>query len=119
MTLEKAMLAESSFVGDYAYGGDFPLAPNPCIVIDGLGLVGLPLSSRDASAIMTTVATTEAGAQHRWEVPADRITFSNPRWQAFLDATVRSVCAKLGARVDEGSLAYELQKLLLYEPGSQ
>ncbi|KAJ7677012.1 hypothetical protein DFH06DRAFT_1169518 [Mycena polygramma] len=36
--------------------------PNPCLELEGLGLVGLPLSTRDGAAIIAACATEENGS---------------------------------------------------------
>lgn len=88
------------------------------MTIEGLGLVGLPLPTRDAAAIIANVAI-QTETQYMWEVGLDKLTFSNPGWSAFVDETAHSMCTELGAELDTGSLTCELQKLLLYGPGSQ
>lgn len=113
------MVADSAFKGDYVYGDIVPHAPNPCIVLEGSGVVGLPLSSRDGSAIIANSAKASDTRHGQWEVAPDRLAFANPEWQDFVESTARSVCNKLNAKVTEGALKCELQAMLLYAPGSQ
>ena len=84
-------LMSSSLVtlnGNY-YPSTDPNAPNPALVIDGIGLVGLPLSERDAKVIIshasqapfgkgnqTVIDTTVRGT---WEIEPENVSFRNPR----------------------------------------
>jgi len=117
------------FIGDYAYGSILPQAPNPAISLQDIGLIGLPLSPRDAQMIIESAKQAPYGhadrtlvnrdVRHTWEIQPNQLVFANPDWQNFVDKTAQSVCEKLGVRVEKAALQCELYKLLLYEPGSQ
>src|SRR5271154_1197931 len=44
--LQNALKGDFEFKGSYAYAASSPQAPNPCLNISGLGIIGLPLSER-------------------------------------------------------------------------
>jgi len=75
------------FEGSYAYGCKSSHAPNPCIALEGVGLVGLPLSSRDANAIIQSAQPAPFGkdnltlvdreVRHTWEIHPKQLSFQN------------------------------------------
>ncbi|KAI0058504.1 hypothetical protein BV25DRAFT_1919209 [Artomyces pyxidatus] len=80
-------------------------AYSPGLTIDGVGIVGLPLSA--------------AAALHlRSELDSSRLRFANPHWEPWvLDTALPSVCTGLGITTKEAFPRCELSKLLLYETG--
>jgi hypothetical protein len=125
-----ALSGDFDFKGSFYYGAMAPEAPNPCLNIDGLGPVGLPLSPRDAKALIEcstqapfghgerTVVDTEV--RDTWEIEPTRIKFDNPAWTRFLQTSVvNKVWQALGVAPSTTSPRCELYKLLLYETGSQ
>ncbi len=67
-------------------------APNPCLKIDGLGLIGLPLSKRDAAAIKS------------YCMPYDEIFPSGRCWMMnrllVSDEVLRAKCLFLNSSLD-------------------
>jgi hypothetical protein len=103
----------------------YPRAANPGITIAGIGKVGLPLSERDAQAIIkishrapfgkgshTIVDTT---VRKTWELNVGQFKLENPSWQRTLQEIVGDVKTKLGVRSEIEALPY---KMLLYEEGA-
>jgi len=117
------------FAGSFACGSTDSRAPNPCISLEGVGLIGLPLSPRDATLIIQHAQQSPFGQADRtivdqdvrrtWEIKPSQLVFTNPDWVKYLKETARTVCNSLGAKVPVGALKCELHKLLLYEPGGQ
>jgi len=116
------------FAGSYACGQTLPQAHNPCLTIDGVGLVGLPLKERDARQIIACSSRAPYGHRERtvvnanirdtWEIEPVKIKFDNPAWAQYVqDLSVNVVCKALG--VSQKAPRCELYKLLLYEVGSQ
>lgn len=65
------------FDGEFAVSAHYAMgvAPNPCLELDGLGTVGLPLSDREARTIVSaceSVHNPDSGAGI-WEMPADKV----------------------------------------------
>ncbi len=113
--------------GNYACSETFRQTPTPNLVIDGIGPISLPLSTRDARLIINSASRAPYGhnqetivntnVRDTWEINASRITL-RPGWQAFVEGTVLpSVLQKLGMQVTAPRC--ELYKLLLYQEGSQ
>ncbi|KAK0489113.1 hypothetical protein IW261DRAFT_395208 [Armillaria novae-zelandiae] len=124
---EAAMGDDFAFKGSYAHSGILSQAPNPCLSIESIGPVGLPLSPRDAQLIIEcasqapyghneqTIVNTEV--RDTWEIDQGSIKFENPMWDTFLKQTVvPTVCQSLGT--PSVNVRCDLYKLLLYQEGS-
>ncbi|KAF8844491.1 hypothetical protein BDN67DRAFT_962852 [Paxillus ammoniavirescens] len=127
--LEDVLVGDFDFQGEFAFSSVLPQAPNPGLHIDGLGLIGLPLSHRDAQFIKETSIQAPYGkgtqtvvdknVRDTWEIDPQRIQFTNPAWKPYIDGTVVDMVRKaLGAAVPTTPPRCELYKLLLYETGS-
>ena len=126
---EYALEGDFEFEGEYAHAELLTNAPNPGLLIDGVGLLGLPLSASDAKRIIDTSEQAPFGqgaetvvnkdVRDTWAVGADKVHFSNPNWQDFMVETARKVCSSLGVAPSNSLPQAELYKLLLYEAGSQ
>ncbi|KAK0234085.1 hypothetical protein IW262DRAFT_1477480 [Armillaria fumosa] len=99
----------------------------PPNLVDGIGPISLPLSTRDARLIISNASRAPYGhnqetivntnVRDTWEINAARITLRNPGWQAFVEGTVLpSILQKLGMHVTAPRC--ELYELLLYQEGS-
>lgn len=147
--LEEVLSTDLTFKGAFAFNRTYPEAPNPTLYLEGLGHVGLPLSTRDASAIKSKAKQAPFGMGERtvidksvrdtWEMDATQVPnphfgngnayrstrktrqvrFDNPAWDTFLKGVVKEVCAALGVDFAESKPRCDLYKLLLYETGSQ
>lgn len=93
--------------------------------------MGLPLSNRDASSIVSVASLAPFGhgertvvdesVRHTWEIEPAKVSFANERWDAYVNGTVcAEVCKSLGVNFGANEAPrMELYKLLLYEAGSQ
>lgn len=119
-----------SFKGSYYHASTLSHALNPCLYISGLGLVGLPLSERDAGAIVACSTLAPFGHGERtvidkdvrdtWEIEPSRISFANGEWDNYVNKTLcGELCKSLGITIGNSPPRMELYKLLLYETGSQ
>ncbi|KAJ8496430.1 hypothetical protein ONZ45_g12454 [Pleurotus djamor] len=128
--MEEVLTSESfDFKGSYAYGANLQHVPNPCIRIEGIGLIGQPLSERDAKLITTVANQAPFGMGERtvvdktvrdtWELDPTSFTFANSAWAKYVqDVVVKNVCGALGVSQFQVKPHAELYKLLLYEAGS-
>ncbi|KIJ69261.1 hypothetical protein HYDPIDRAFT_81166 [Hydnomerulius pinastri MD-312] len=127
--LEEALGADFNFEGRFAFSTPLPQAPNPGLFIDGLGLVGLPLSelyaryikgiSDQAPCGKGTKTLVNREVRDTWEIDAKRVSFTNPEWQKYIDGfVVETVWKALGVAANSSRPRCELHKLLLYETGS-
>lgn len=82
--LAEVMLGDLEFVGEFSFNKRHPTAPNPVLSIDGLGVLGLPLSTREAAAIKTFSKQAPFGKADKtivdksvrdtWEIDASKVT---------------------------------------------
>ncbi|KAM5535851.1 hypothetical protein V8D89_010469 [Ganoderma adspersum] len=71
------------FTGAISFTQAYPAAPNPILDIEGLGIVGLPLSSRDAAAIkaraeqapfgMADQTVVDKAVRDTWEIDGHKV----------------------------------------------
>lgn len=98
--------------------------------MEGLGLIPLPLTDRDAKAIISRSAQAPYGhreitavntkVRDTWQIEPAKITFQNAAWDVFVrDTVVPSVSQTLNGTAFRTPPRCELYKLLLYETGSQ
>ncbi|KAJ6617384.1 hypothetical protein B0H10DRAFT_1693452, partial [Mycena sp. CBHHK59/15] len=127
--LEEALSADFAFAGKYAHSAvlEGVLLPGPSI--DGVGVVGLPLSPRDAELLRSHATQAPFGhgretvvdiaVRNTWEIPAAAVKFTNPAWDKFVaENVVGQVVQALGVAHPPGAAPRcELYKLLLYETG--
>ncbi|KAJ7508332.1 hypothetical protein B0H11DRAFT_2217634 [Mycena galericulata] len=128
--LEAALAADFAFKGKYAHSSVLQGAPLPGLSVEGMGTIGLPLSSRDAEALRSHAkqapfghgdkSVVDTSVRDTWEVPADAVKFTNPAWNKFIaDTVVKEVVQALGVSYSPAiAPRCELYKLLLYETGS-
>ncbi|EJD55214.1 hypothetical protein AURDEDRAFT_118417 [Auricularia subglabra TFB-10046 SS5] len=121
-------LENVDFHGSFYFSRTYDDAPNPILRLRDLGTVGLPLSVREAAAIIEKSEQAPFGKGERtlvdkevrdtWQMDADKVTFDNPAWTPFLDRVVQDVCQALGVNREASRPRCDLHKLLLYETGS-
>lgn len=121
--LDEAVESKGSFAFQKSYQ-DFP---NPCLSVEGLGQIGLPLSSRDAKALITecsqapfgqgTKTIVDTTVRKTWQLDASKVSFEHPNWVDFIRKVLCEACEGLGVNSISQPVG-ELYKLLLYEPGS-
>ncbi|KAJ6588093.1 hypothetical protein B0H19DRAFT_1247800 [Mycena capillaripes] len=93
---------------------DMSRAANPCLEIDDRGSIGLPLSAGVASSLMSGNSSSDNPAV--LEIPAEKIRFQNPDWDAWLQKEIGQVCAELAGEKVRPS--YRLRNLVLESTGS-
>ncbi|KAJ7220828.1 hypothetical protein GGX14DRAFT_559617 [Mycena pura] len=128
--LEAALAADFAFAGQYAHSSVLDGVPLPCLSVDGIGVVGLPLSPRDADVLRSHAKQAPFGhgdksvvdptVRKTWEVAADAVKFANPEWDKFIaDIVVKKAVQALGVSYSPAiAPRCDLHKLLLYETGS-
>lgn len=129
--LEDALNGDFDFTGNFAFTKTLSSAPSPGLHIDGIGLIGLPLSERDAQLIAGCAKQAPFGHGERtvvdtavrdtFEVEPARVKFMNPAWDGYMRGLVtESIWPELlGAGTCTTPARCELYKLLLYKTGSQ
>ena len=109
-----------NFKGDFAFSMPLPHHPNPCLHIDGIGIVGLPLSGRDALLIAAAGSPTDEDmVQDTVLISRSDVSFKNPKWDSYVDEVVREhVWENLGCAPHKTAPLCQFRKLLLQQPGA-
>ncbi|KAJ7450061.1 hypothetical protein B0H11DRAFT_2078301 [Mycena galericulata] len=116
---EDALQEGFEFDGAFAFSERYAMgaAPNPCLNIDGLGSVGIPLSERDAGAIISACVpvSTSSGTSGIWEMSSEKVHFDNPAWDVWVQKTAglaasTALTAYAGVRP-----SFTLKKLVIHE----
>ena len=86
----KACLSTAQSTGTFLHQDTRQSFPNPCIKINGIGTVGLSLSSRDIDVVKQashrapfgkgTETIVDENIRKTWQINAAEIVCSNPRW---------------------------------------
>lgn len=118
------------FRGYFHHTATLPSAPNPCLKISGMGLIGLPLNQREALALLAVASP--AHNQERsldsvvnestactWDIEPDNVEFGNPLWTTWVQDASKEVCARLGIDMKKKPRPQiRLQKLRIDGEGS-
>ncbi|KAJ6572542.1 hypothetical protein DFH09DRAFT_1362470 [Mycena vulgaris] len=119
----EAALKDFDFDGEFAVCTRYAMgiAPNPCLEIDGLGTIGLPLSERDARAIIAACDPAYASAQDSaasaiQEMSPEKIHFDNPAWDIWLQKTAGAAASK-ALTASATASTFALRKLLIHTTG--
>ncbi|KLO14584.1 hypothetical protein SCHPADRAFT_303662 [Schizopora paradoxa] len=121
--LQECKKSAGSFYSNCSYSN----APNPGLSVDGVGVIGLPLSEPEAKRLIKKCTQARFGKGERtvldksvrdtWEVDTKKVNLLNPQWETWMRETaLPSVCKEMN--VSESEVDAELYKLLLYEKGS-
>ncbi|KAF7305311.1 hypothetical protein HMN09_00782700 [Mycena chlorophos] len=116
-----ASLAHESFAfdGDFVFARRFGIcdAPNACLSIRGVGLVGSPLTEREVRFALARAPFVLVGAA-TWELRSDQFSLENPGWDGWVQTTVGATATKtleIGTTVTP---TFALQKLVIHGPNS-
>ena len=112
----------------FAFADTAPSAPNLGLEVQELGIIGLPLSTRDADALKTKChrspfgkgeeTLVDAAVRSSWELDSSQFQLSNPAWQLFIQNNITEVYDKLGLSYGRENVRAELYKPLIYEEGA-
>ncbi|KAJ7063654.1 hypothetical protein C8F01DRAFT_1133826 [Mycena amicta] len=115
--LEALLRRDFSFPGQYCHAATMTSTANPGLSIKGLGIVGLPLSDRDADLVRRIVSSSSTNAEqmgNAWELEAQSIECLNPAWSAYLEEVIlKDIRKKLAPHCPRVKL--RLQGLILWE----
>jgi hypothetical protein len=119
------VLAKIDRPGSFCVSGSAP-AVLPGLEVEGLGPVGLPLTTQQARKLKSRCEQAPYGKGEEtlvdtsvrkvWRLKPEHFSLTNPDWEKFLRQTVRKVQEELG--LERQRLESHLYELLLYEPGS-
>ncbi|KAJ7689035.1 hypothetical protein B0H17DRAFT_1067547 [Mycena rosella] len=107
------------FDGVFAFSERYAMgvAPNPCLNFDGLGTVGIPLSERDARAIISACVA-PPNTSGIWELPSEKIHFDNPAWDAWIQNTAGVAAATALNACAPVRPSFSFKKLVIHESSS-
>jgi hypothetical protein len=118
-------LASVDRPGDFYTAGDLPLTM-PGLVVEGLGALRLPLGKAQARKLIGycrhapygkgTQTLVDTAVRRVWELDAQHLEFTNPKWASLIESIVDEMRHKLG--LEAHKLAVHLYKLLVYEKDS-
>lgn len=127
--IERVIKGDFDFKGKIALSETFKTTPVPALHVDGIGLVGSPLSERDAKLIEATATqapfrkgtktVVDASVKDTFEINPDKFSLKNPAWTEFLNTVTKKVATGLSLPPNLPPPRAELYKLLLYKTGSQ
>lgn len=69
--MENILSSSLKFEGAFSFSRTYPVAPNPSLQLETLGTVGLPLSTREARAVIEASAQAPFGMGERTVVDKD------------------------------------------------
>ncbi|KAJ6523305.1 hypothetical protein B0H19DRAFT_1201796 [Mycena capillaripes] len=123
---EAALQEDFEFDGVFAWSQRYQIgvAPNPCLNIDGLGTVGIPLSERDARAIISASVPVsgikmKSEASGIWEILSEKVHFENPAFDAWIQKTAGVAASTALTAYTGNKPSFTLKKLVIHELGSQ
>ncbi|KAF7354644.1 hypothetical protein MSAN_01378000 [Mycena sanguinolenta] len=118
---EDVLQSGFEFDGAFAFSERYGMgAPNPCLNIDGLGPIGIPLNQREVSIITSACAPSgDINASGIWEMSPEKVHFENPAWDIWIQKTA-GVAASDGLDASGGVRPiFTFKKLVIHGPGSQ
>ncbi|KAK7025473.1 hypothetical protein VNI00_016002 [Paramarasmius palmivorus] len=95
------------FQGTFSDSKTYFDAPNPCLWLNGIGFIGLPLNDTQPPKIAETL-TPPGVLEERcvWRFPGDEVVIENPRWNDWLTQTViPSLHCALEISIPSGNIA--------------
>ncbi|KAF9648913.1 hypothetical protein BDM02DRAFT_3128680 [Thelephora ganbajun] len=126
--LEGVLKGDFDFKGKFALSETFASTPLPGLYIEGIGVIGFPLSERDAKLIEAaatqapfgkgTETVVDTTVRDTFEINPDRFSFKNPAWIEFLRTVTKKAADGLGLSPNLPPPRADLYKLLLYKTGS-
>ncbi|KAJ7611654.1 hypothetical protein FB45DRAFT_313462 [Roridomyces roridus] len=115
--LELLLRRDFSFPGKYCHAATTASAANPGLTVKGIGILGLPLSERDARLVQAVISESTSDKRpvgNVWELDAKDVECGNPAWTTYLEEIVlKDIWKKLSPHCSRPRL--ELQSLLLWE----
>lgn len=114
--------------GSFALFEHLSNPPNPGLYLKNGGLIGLPLSERDAKVVVAASHAAPFGkgeqtivdntVRKTWELSPSEFEIRNPAWHPFLESIVAKVSTGLGVDSSGKGVSAELYKMLLYDEGA-
>ena len=111
------------FKGYFFHAAFHPGAPNPCIKLNGHGVLGLPLNARDVPMILsnTSQAAKQQVQENLLEFSPTKVSFNNSVWNDWINGVCKEISIRLGFKKKDGQRRPQmrLSSLQLSGTGSQ
>lgn len=121
-------LSSVKYVGSATASQTHQKNVDPGLHIDDVGNISLPLTERDAEAIMkigsqapfgTGSATiVDTSFRNTKELNPNQFQLRNPAWSEYLEEIITQLCVRLGFPNSPSGIRGELCKMLLYDTGA-
>ncbi|KAJ6483880.1 hypothetical protein DFH09DRAFT_949436, partial [Mycena vulgaris] len=110
--------------GVFAFSERFATVPNPCLDLEGLGTVGIPLSERDARAIISACVPVSGPGRDTdsgiWEMPAEKVGVLCPfRQDEWIQKTAGVAASNALTTHSSVRPLFILKKLMIHDKSSQ
>lgn len=111
-------------LGKFAIFETLETFPNPGLVLDKGGPIGLPLSKRGAEAVIEASKQGRSGRYYSdvnriSQISKDEFRITNGAWSRFLQDVVMKVSARLGIDSTGKGVTAELEEVVLYGEDSR
>ena len=121
-------LEDVKSVGSFAVFEPLESFPSPGIHLKDGDIIGLPLSNRDAQAIVAASHEAPFGkgeqtiidksVRKTWELSPTDFELQNPAWNSYIETIVARVSSGLGISNCGKGISAQLYKMLLYDEGA-
>jgi hypothetical protein len=101
---------------------------NPGLRVEGLGNIGMPISTHDVERIISrsrqapfgkgSDTIVDTSVRKTWEIDGSQIQLTHPKWHQIKREIVNDAAQQLGIAKGAEIVGAELYKLLVYEPGA-
>lgn len=121
-------LLTAIFARTFAYSDIITDAPSPGLEVQNLGLIGFPLSIREAEILKLRChqspfgkgeqTLVDASVRSSWELDASQFEITNPEWDDCIENIVSETYDKLGLAYGVENIEAQPYKLLIYGEGA-
>ncbi|MCU0446890.1 MAG: 2OG-Fe(II) oxygenase [Microscillaceae bacterium] len=126
--MEEYELEILNFLQNIKSGGEFAVSGTenfilPGLQVEGFGELAMPVTELQAQNLIKVAHKAPFGkgsqtivddtVRSAWEIDAQKISFSNPKWATWLDNLLKTIKDSLGLNQDQ--IEASLYKLLIYE----
>ena len=115
--------------GQFVYSQLFDSGRNPCLHIEGFGVIALPVIDTIAEKIIKNYNTSSEAtltsidrppAQNVVQIPAEQLSFVNPKWETHVQKFVgKYVAPALGVQPSKCPVAAKLHQVVVAGPGER
>ncbi|TCD68474.1 hypothetical protein EIP91_010649 [Steccherinum ochraceum] len=122
--VREVLASDWNFHGTFAFSKSFTDAPNPILRLKPVGVIGLPLSERDAEVLKSAGSSLPPGFQANgskasiWHLPPANVSIESKTWANFLESAVSDACLALGVDYASSQPQCHFEDTYLVGPGT-